>query len=176
MESELGYLPAAWFGVAGDGITENTAAFNKIKANVKHNLVQFSFPKGSDILFNGSIDFLYAKTFRVMPGVRFTGDGNLIQVIFDAGYTQEIFGPVMDVLYPRSVTGMVSVKWYGCKGDGVTNDNSAMVRAIGVANSRFMDIFVPAGSYLLTGSDINVYGAYSKNLFLKAVQNLLARF
>jgi hypothetical protein len=167
VESELGYLPAAWFGVVGDGVTENTAAFNKIKANVKHSLVQFSFPRGSDILFNGSIDFLYAKTFKIMPGVRFTGDGNLVQVIFDAGYTQEIFGPLMDVQFPRSVTGMMSVKWYGCKGDGVTNDNSAMMRAIGVPNSRFTDLFVPAGTYLLTGTDINISGAYSKKFIFE---------
>ncbi len=66
----------------------------------------------------------------------------------------------------RQYSGAVNVKWFGAKGDGVTDDTVAIQRAL---NSSSM-IFIPAGTYKINNElQINpnskLYG--SKNAILK---------
>ena len=49
--------------------------------------------------------------------------------------------------FRRIHDGMVSVKWFGAVGDGVTNDTAAIQAAI---NSGARRIYFPAGTYLVT--------------------------
>lgn len=45
----------------------------------------------------------------------------------------------------RQYSGFVNIKWFGAKGDGVTNDQTAFQNAIACAD----DIYVPAGTYVI---------------------------
>lgn len=47
--------------------------------------------------------------------------------------------------WKRHYDGAVSVKWFGAKGDGVTNDTAAIQKAVNVGG----DVYFPAGIYLI---------------------------
>ncbi|WP_286946597.1 glycosyl hydrolase family 28-related protein, partial [Acetobacterium sp. UBA5834] len=51
---------------------------------------------------------------------------------------------------PTPVTQGVSVKDFGAKGDGITNDTAAIQNAINDASSKNVTLTVPAGTYVVT--------------------------
>ncbi|UFH33328.1 glycoside hydrolase family 55 protein [Chryseobacterium sp. C-71] len=53
--------------------------------------------------------------------------------------------------YKRAYTGSVSIKWFGAKGDGVTDDSNAIQKAVNTLNGfKFSSIFFDAGVYLIS--------------------------
>ena len=49
--------------------------------------------------------------------------------------------------FKRSFTGAISVKWFGAKGDGITNDTVAIQKAI---NTGQKELYFEEGNYLCT--------------------------
>ena len=53
----------------------------------------------------------------------------------------------------RQYSGAVNVKWFGAKGDGVTDDTDALIAAIAYLNANsYVCLEFPAGNYLVTRS------------------------
>lgn len=53
--------------------------------------------------------------------------------------------------YKRAYTGAVSAKWFGAKGDGSTDDTSAIQKAINTLNKfKFSSLYFDSGVYILT--------------------------
>jgi hypothetical protein len=101
------------------------------------------------------------------------------------GFTQSGTGAVARTVQDKA-REVVSVKDFGAKGDGVTDDTAAIQRAFTYAQAVGRAVSVPAGSYLvtsqltysLTGSDsnllpgINLKGeGMGKSVFFNAVSN-----
>ena len=53
-------------------------------------------------------------------------------------------------VFTRDLVGLVDVRDYGAKGDGVTDDSAAFIAADAAANGR--TVMVPAGNYLLSNN------------------------
>ncbi|MBO9638224.1 MAG: hypothetical protein J7576_08655 [Siphonobacter aquaeclarae] len=58
-----------------------------------------------------------------------------------------IFAASSGYYYARRYSGPVNVRWFGAKGDGVTNDSQAIQKALNVANDSAKTLFIPAGTY-----------------------------
>lgn len=69
-------------------------------------------------------------------------DGGSI-IILDNGYVAELI-----------TEGTVSVKQYGAKGDGVTDDTSAVTKAVNSGHA----VYVPKGHYIITSAITNTIG------------------
>jgi len=53
-------------------------------------------------------------------------------------------------------SGEINVKIFGAKGDGVTDDTSAIQAAINFANPKGLRVYVPAGLYVISGTGLLV--------------------
>lgn len=90
---------------------------------------------------------------------------------------------LFDVLYP-SDSGVINVKDspYNAKGDGVTDDTSAIIQALNAAGEHPLPVtpvFLPAGTYLVSdtlrktladtfpGGDMNLYGEGETKTFIQ---------
>lgn len=121
---------------------------------------------------SGVIDFK-GKTLVMSDGTQLIGSVILRNVVIEAGYNQHIF-TTETILENAIVTQtLVSVKWFGAKGDGITDDAPA-IQAAGDAiiknNSLPRGLYFPWGTYRCdkelffynwTGTD---YGFFSLNL------------
>jgi hypothetical protein len=68
----------------------------------------------------------------------------------DVGYV--VRGEASQGLWQRVAnSNLVSVKWFGAKGDSVHSDTSAVATAASVANRLNGDVFVPTGRYRVDG-------------------------
>jgi len=83
------------------------------------------------------------------------GDGAGGFMAWDPTDTGTVIEGIRDTLTPsdagrwkRIYTGPISVKWFGAKGDGVTNDTAAIVKAKNAARVLGASLFWPAGVYL----------------------------
>jgi hypothetical protein len=56
----------------------------------------------------------------------------------------------------RQYSGAINVKWFGAKGDGVTDDATTLNAAIDAGYNVGKDVFIPAGTYYLTSDRINI--------------------
>ena len=70
----------------------------------------------------------------------------------------------MSPLRVRELEPIVNVKWFGAKGDGVTNDTAAIQAALTAAVSGSGVVFLPRGTYatnadLIPGHNITIRGA-----------------
>jgi len=73
---------------------------------------------------------------------------------------------------PSAITPMFSVVDYGAKGDGMTNDEEAILKAVAAANGAI--VFFPAGNYLVgelfkMPPDVLAKGAVDPASFLMVV-------
>ena len=66
----------------------------------------------------------------------------------DNGGTIIKLGSVVTGRYKLRYSGAVSVKWFGAKGDGVTDDTVAIQNAIGTN----INVYVPEGEFLITST------------------------
>lgn len=83
-------------------------------------------------------------TFYQLPGFSYTADGVII-ILLNGKY------------YKRSYSGYANLKWWGTKGDGITDDTLAIQTAINLGYPlqaptgvyRFTTINIPSGTYLI---------------------------
>ncbi len=72
--------------------------------------------------------------------------------------------PLPDPIYPR-----LNVKDFGAKGDGFTNDDTAISRALRAANEKKLPLFFPAGKYLariiLPNDSLTIFGEKARGRF-----------
>lgn len=104
----------------------------------------------SGIIVNKTITIPRNKVLQFEPGASLTGMGTLHGGLIRAAYHQAIFGATLTV-NPQEKDSIFSVKWYGAKGDGLTNDREAirktfdMTKRMGGGN-----VFLPGGTYLVS--------------------------
>ena len=70
-------------------------------------------------------------------------------------------------IYKRKYKNAVNVKWFGAKGDGLTDDTTAIQNAL----TLYDDVFVPKGTYLVNGLNFksnNTLRGDGKSAILKA--------
>ncbi|WP_188927436.1 right-handed parallel beta-helix repeat-containing protein [Dyadobacter endophyticus] len=67
--------------------------------------------------------------------------------------------------YLRVIRGAVNAKWFGAKGDGTTDDYSAIARAVAYVGKKSQSLFLPKGVYYLKlkaslalAAGVNMYG------------------
>ena len=65
--------------------------------------------------------------------------------------TPEILRPNLNGRWKRVFKGPMSAKWFGAKGDGVTDDSAALELAASAAQVANADLELPAGTYLVSG-------------------------
>ena len=51
----------------------------------------------------------------------------------------------------RQYSGAINVKWFGAKGDGVTDDTEVIQEAIDTAEVMHSSVWTPSGNYIITG-------------------------
>lgn len=113
-------------------------------------IISIERPGGGDIRITGTIDFK-GKVLKLSSGTKIIGTAPVISnAVIDASYNQQIFS-ANTKLQNVIVTGLVvSVKWFGATGDGVTDDQPA-IQAAGEAiiqnNSLPRTLYFPHGSY-----------------------------
>lgn len=56
----------------------------------------------------------------------------------------------------RCHQGEINVKWFGCKGDGSTDDTTNFGRAETYANTNHCGLYLPAGTYMLDNATLRV--------------------
>jgi len=75
-----------------------------------------------------------------------------------------------------SATSEISVKWYGAKGDGVTDDTSAIQAALNVPSTQeAMSVFLPAGTYFVTAPGVTAGSGPAGGVALAVTQALNLR-
>lgn len=67
---------------------------------------------------------------------------------------------------------MVSVKWFGVTGDGVTDDTAALVLAIAYENANKVGLFFPSGSYRTSATLAFILAPFTTGLSFVAGENV----
>jgi hypothetical protein len=106
----------------------------------------------NNIRLNGTINF-FGKVLKVEQGATITGTYTLQNAVIDAGYQQKIFSADAAIVNATVTGSMVSVRWFGATGDGVTDDYEAIQRAIdAVIQNKLLprDLYFPKGIYKIS--------------------------
>ncbi len=91
---------------------------------------------------NTGEQFSYSKVTKWIDGNTMT-DKQVDNVIFRKKGSQ---------YYKLNYSGFLSVKWFGVKGDGSTDETSNLQKAITVAAQLGETIYLPVGTYKITGT------------------------
>lgn len=143
-----------WAGANGDGVTDNTAIIGRIKTIALANSGSVIFPKGTFYVGALSATAMYAE-FR--PGAMIDVDNTLGYLTAVTGITampnQQIISSRTRILQVY-VDDMFSVKWTGAKGDGVTNDSTAISTLNNNTNVQCRCFYFPrsSGKYIINTS------------------------
>lgn len=145
------------YGAKGDGITNDySALYNLINTTINGAKATILFPVGTykistilTIPSNICLWFVNGAMLSPDSGVTVTING-----LVEAGLYQIFSGvgtvagtPKVDYLYPQ---------WWGAKADGVTDDTTAIQRAVDLANAAGGgEVHLPAGQYVI-GSGVAV--------------------
>ena len=101
---------------------------------------------------NGTITIPAGKTIRFAGNTRFIGTYTINGGTIDAPYEQWIFGGTPTARFNDSASRKVSAKWWGAKGDGVTDDTVNLQRACDyiVYSTGCHHLFIPRGKYIIS--------------------------
>lgn len=157
--------------LAGDA-TDKTALFQAILNNA--NIRSVVLDAQQAITISGTLNVPNGKIIRFTNGASFTGSGTIDNMTIDADLGFNIFGTSLIITSAKTVGNLVSVKWWGATGDGVTNDQPSIQRAADViiANPKLprtlyfqpgliYKITTPLIFYKWTGTD---YAFFTLNL------------
>ncbi len=86
-----------------------------------------------------------------------------------------IYIKVGDFFYKRNYTGPIDVKWFGVKGDGVTDDTILINNAVNTALNLKKDLFFPAGIYLVNQSYTSINGSGSNSRSINIDKNIVKK-
>ncbi len=90
------------------------------------------------------------KILKFEPGAILTGIGTLNGGIIQADFHQQIFGSEL-IVNPQEKDSIFSVKWYGAKGDGVTDDRESIRKTFDMTKRRGGgNVFIPEGTYIVS--------------------------
>lgn len=132
--------------------TDKTAA---LQAIFNHSSVNEVVIDSGDITISGTLTIPANKKLTFQGTGRLIGSGTVNGGIITASYHQNIFATTLTI-NPQGVSdGKFSAKWFGAVGDGVTNDQPAIQKAINtcIANqSKFSTVFIPSGNYVCSTS------------------------
>lgn len=173
IQDTQGWVSVKGFGALGDGVTDDTAAFQaaanfsqvvfvpysasayKLNSNVaatgKH-FILFGTLSGSGVLTGAKVTTFDSatglSTSGTNPGFTYTGAGA---------------GAVARQLNIR-LGDSISVKDFGATGDGITDDTAALQAAINAVQGSSNALFLNKGNYLITTSlsvtaSLTLYGA-----------------
>lgn len=142
------------FGAVGDGVADDYSAFDQANTNGAFQIPPGTYKIGTNLTLTNKVSF--------MPGATLAPDAG-VTIVFADGQ------------------GEIDVQWFGAKGDGVTDDTTAIQNAI---NSGY-DIFLPptnagykvagngTGQRLLIPARRNIYGDFFKTKILHSNDNWL---
>lgn len=110
------------------------------------------------------LSVMETDVYGTMLPVTFAGLEQQNQTFYDyeVGYLNNKLVPITEQLAEKMKKGdlVVSVKDYGAKGDGVTDDTLAVKEAIAFCNSTFSTLVFPKGTYLIS-EPILITGGYA---------------
>lgn len=145
-----------WMGPSADGVTND---YSKISMALSSPIPQISFLKSGTYLFGSDLTFDVDKTVSFAPGVILKGTSNrslIFKGYIIAGNNQQFIDPTTTYInVAKGSFNKINVKWFGAKGDGVTDDTAAVQKAsnaaynyaFGSSNNRTA-LFFPTGDYL----------------------------
>lgn len=122
------------------------------EVNAKQDKIGYTPADDSKVVHNsGNEEISGSKTFDTAPIDKTTGNPYITK-----DHTDKLLGSLtsfkptgsnlIDKLNSEFNNRGVNVKWFGAKGDGVTDDSDAIQAAVVTGSS----VFVPAGTYLIT--------------------------
>ncbi|MBX2920572.1 MAG: hypothetical protein KF746_00170 [Chitinophagaceae bacterium] len=143
-----GIYDASLCGITGNG-AEMSGKISQIfsYSNVKE--LVFAQP-GANIVVNGVVNIPAGKIIRFENNTRIVGSGVIHGGIVRADKHAWIFDQRLTVL-PEDTAAQFSVKWYGAKGDGTTDDSEALRATFEMARQKKGgNILFPAGTYIVS--------------------------
>lgn len=162
VKESTGVFDASDFGITGNGM-EMSGKINQalsqpdVKKLIFKNARQY-------ILVNGSINVPAGKVLQFENGARITGSGSIKNATIRADKNAWIFDKQMTV-HLLDTTAQFSVKWYGAKGDGITDDSEPIRSVFEMARQKKGgNIFFPAGTYIVSrqkASPFKIIAVYS---------------
>jgi hypothetical protein len=115
------------------------------------NRYQSSMLRYSDSEYPANLE-MPDKNTRANKALGFDGNGNPIAVNLEGSMSPPDFTATGSGATTRTshdkFSDLVSVKDFGAKGDGITNDTTAIQQAL----SAHQSVFIPEGEYLITGT------------------------
>jgi hypothetical protein len=173
--TELGYVDPRNFGAKGDGQTDDTPA-------IKSALEQIGSERGTLILARAAY-CVNTLTISENVDLKFINGGRLI--IAD-GHTLTVHGGIDAApveIFQGAVDGAPRVnsvypQWFGARGDGESDDTSALQQAADLARESFGRLlFIPGGRYAITSSltlrcNVESRGTLVKRIVLDASRHV----
>src|ERR1035437_7643392 len=77
---------------------------------------------GSVFTVNGTVNIPVTTVLKFDNGNKISGTGTINGGIIEANHQFQIFDPSITVNSTKTSDGIISVKWFGAKGDGVSDD------------------------------------------------------
>ena len=139
-----------WIMSYGGIYANGSDVTNRVQAMFNRNYIsEIGFKDDSIrvITINGNVD---AKNIigKFNGSIRIQGTGTISNLIIDAVADIQIFAPTINLINVRSKDGYFYPKWYGVKGDGVTDDLIGMRKTLTLPGKN--RIKFTTGNYLLS--------------------------
>ncbi|MBX3254716.1 MAG: hypothetical protein KF862_11295 [Chitinophagaceae bacterium] len=141
------YNAAAW-GISGNG-EDMSGKLSRVFAQPGVNELVFSKP-GEKIVVNGVVNIPQGKMIRFENNARIVGAGLIKGGSVQADKHAWIFDKRLTVLLDDT-SSQFSVKWYGAKGDAVTDDTESLRATFEmVRQKKGGNILFPKGTYMVS--------------------------
>lgn len=149
------WYPEQW-GAVGDSTTDCTTAFQRCFAAAAK-LPQATVVLTGKYLITGAVTLTYPANMNVKfeRNSMITGNGSFGNGgVIEAPYDQQIWGDSLTVQFYTTNNRDHSVKWFGAKGNGVTDDWYALQKAANLNKQYSFDgkswLYFPLGTYIIT--------------------------
>ncbi|MFT3705466.1 MAG: hypothetical protein QM802_24065 [Agriterribacter sp.] len=150
-------------GIYADGITDATQMLNRYFSRpVTKGLIIEQDATGSVLNVKGVVD-CKGKSLRFDGSVIIKGSGTLSNVIIDAPDGIQIFESV-SLLNAQTASGYWSPKWFGAKGDSITDDTKALSKMFSIVEKQPQPMVVMRAKYKLNG---NIDLSYPPNISIR---------
>lgn len=133
-----------------------TSNIKTVLADASIEVVELERSGLGEILVNGAIDFK-GKVIKVSPGTTVKGSYLIRNAVIDANPEEYTFATTGTFENVRSISGELSVKWFGADGSDQLDDYAAIQKAVDVAivSGGIGVVSFPTGHYI-TSKGINI--------------------